>query len=113
MIPLPADRILLANGDYSITAPGSVFTGRKCLLEIDEAPGLTGTFGGRTVGIGYVGESGKFVPYRDAAGAPLTTTAAYGREVAVPRSGLVAVQVSGGGTLPQLIVSLVPVRLSA
>jgi hypothetical protein len=111
MTSLPLNRTLTANGDYGFAradnqVPTGISAGRKALIEVDVHPDA-GTFGGRTVTLGYQGESGNFVAYKDSAGTPIAGTAAFGAEVRVPISGILAVSVTGAGAAPKLIVSAI------
>lgn len=121
MIPVPATRVITADGEYAFVdassrVPAGIHGGKSALLEIDiTSPADTGdgegedpgTFGGGTVTLGYQGESGLFVPYRDDAGDPITAAVPYGRVVTVPISGIVALKLEGA-TDPSLKVSLIP-----
>jgi hypothetical protein len=105
MTPVPANRTLIANGEYGFAdaanqVPTGVYGGKMAFLELD------GDFGGGTATLGYEGESGNFVPYRDDAGAEIETLVPYGRQVGVPISGIVAVKLAGA-TAPALKVSLI------
>ncbi len=105
MTPVPANRLLIANGEYGFfdaanQAPPGIHRGKMAFLELD------GDFGGGTATLGYEGESGNFVPYRDDAGAEIATLVPYGRQVGVPISGIVAVKLVGAAA-PALNVSLI------
>ncbi len=114
MTPVPANRTLTANGEYSFldaggNVPAGIYGGGKALIEVDVHP-VAGTFGGRTVTLGYQGESGAFVAFKDASGSPISGTAAFGSEVRVPISGILAVSVTGAAGDPKLIVSAIPAK---
>ena len=119
---VPESRIITANGEYafadaSLRVPAGIHGGRRAIIEVDvTSPSETGdgegedpgTFGGGAVEFGYQGESGLFVPYRNDSGDPIQTLVAYGREIVVPRSGIVAIKLTGA-TAPSIKVSLLPV----
>lgn len=114
MIPVPENRIITANGDYGfVTAdlrlPTGITSGGNAVMEVDVHP-TAGTFGGRTVTLGYQGESGAFVAFKDGSGSPIAGTAAFGSKVGVPISGILAVSVTGAGGAPKILVSAIPAK---
>jgi hypothetical protein len=104
---VPADRIITENGEYYFDPSACRLSqGRECIVEIDVHP-EEGSFGGRTVTVGYEGDSGNFVAFRDGLDNEVATVEAKGFRVPVPRSGRVAVKVAGDGAEPKLMVSAI------
>jgi hypothetical protein len=65
----------------------------------------SGDFGGRTCRFGYVDPSGEFAPFTNAEGTALETSSSRGLRVPAPPSGLLAVEVSGGGDAPSILLT--------
>jgi hypothetical protein len=123
MIPIPGNRILTADGEYQFVDEAGrpyFYTGKECLVEVDvtapsetEQPegeeGVYGSFDGASVELGYQGESGRFVPYRDGLGA-LSTTESTGWRVAAPLTAVIVIKVTGAGENTRLKASCVAVK---
>lgn len=103
MNPIPANRIITANGDWTLPAASP---GTERLLEI------SGTFGSGTITLGYIDAAGAFAAYRNVNAVALTMTAADSAIVAVPSSGVVVIRLASA-TGPALRVTSTKIRAAA
>ena len=66
----------------------------------------SGNFGGRTATFGYIDGSGAFAPHRDSNGNPFTATTSDGFRVPAPPGGLLALEVTGAGDAPAIVIEV-------